>query len=82
MDYALISGAWILQIPGVLVEQFGQQISGELDVCSTENGVRLEQIFHYVERNYKGTISLQEAVDELGLNKEYKSRKNKEILEV
>lgn len=70
-NYPLISGALILQILGVLVEQFGQQISGELDVCSTENRVRLEQIFHYVEKNYKETISLQDAADELGLNKEY-----------
>lgn len=71
LNYTFISNALILQILAVLVEEFGELISEDIDICGAENLVRIERIFRYVENNYKEQITLQDASDELGLNKEY-----------
>lgn len=70
-SYPFSSAALVFQILSVLVEDFCQQISNEVRISGRENLSRMEQIFYYVEKNYHNPITLQEAADVLGLNKEY-----------
>lgn len=70
-SYALASSALILQIMAVLVEQFSEPAPESLNVSDVDNLARVEQVFNFVEQNYQEPIALQDAADELGLNKEY-----------
>lgn len=70
-SYSLMSAALVLGILAVLVDEFSEIMSEDIRVSGIDDLVRIEQVFSYVEQNYKEQISLQEAADELGLNKEY-----------
>lgn len=70
-SYALASSALILQIMAVLVEQFSEPAPESLNVSDVDNLARVEQVFNFVEQNYQEPIALQDAADELGVNKEY-----------
>ena len=70
-SYPFRSSAIVLQILAQLVEDFSVSVSEKMDMSNVENLVRVEQVFQYVEKSYKKQVSLQEAADELGLNKEY-----------
>ena len=70
-SYPLASSALVLQIMAGLVDNFSQKLSQDMEVSSVDNLARMEQIFQYVEEHYKEPISLQDAADMLGLNKEY-----------
>lgn len=69
--YALVSGAMIMFIMAVLVDFFSTPISDASALPNADNLGRVEQIFYYVEQHYREAIELQDAADELGLNKEY-----------
>lgn len=69
--YQMRSTALILNILSGLVESFGEPMTKTLSESRSSNMGRLEQICDYVEHHYKEEITLQEAADELGLNKEY-----------
>lgn len=70
-SYQFMSSAIVLQILAVLVDNFCEVVSEEVNISGIENLARIEQIFQYVEQNYREQIALQDAADELGLNKEY-----------
>lgn len=70
-SYPLTSSALILLIMAVLVDYFSTPVSDAAALPNADNLSRVEQIFHYVEQHYRAPIELQEAADELGLNKEY-----------
>lgn len=69
--YQLKSTALILEILTCLIEHFSKPIAKSASVAKVGNMERLEQICDYVEHNYKEEIMLQDAADELGLNREY-----------
>ena len=70
-SYPFASSAIVLKILAELVDNFSELVSEELNIAGADNLVRVEQIFQYVEEHYKEPISLQDAADEAGLNKEY-----------
>lgn len=70
-SYPLISGAMILLVMAVLVESFSTPVSDAAALPDADNMSRIEQVFRYVEQHYQEPIELQDAADELGLNKEY-----------
>lgn len=70
-SYRLRSTALILNILAELLEDFSYPVTKEASELQVNNMGRMEQICDYVEHHYKEEISLQEAADELGLNKEY-----------
>lgn len=70
-SYPLTSGAIVLGILAELVDDFSEIVSEELNIAGVDNLVRVETIFQYVEEHYKEPISLQDAAEEAGLNKEY-----------
>ena len=69
--YRLRSTALILNILACLTEHFGVSGVKVSPIAKAGNMERLEQICDYVEHHYAEEITLQEAADELGLNKEY-----------
>ena len=69
--YQLKSTALILDILACLIEHFSESITKSASEAKVGNMERIEQICDYVEHHYKEEITLQEAADELGLNKEY-----------
>lgn len=69
--YQLKSTALILNILACLIEHFSEPITRSASEAKVGNMERIEQICDYVEHHYKEEITLQEAADELGLNKEY-----------
>lgn len=69
--YQMRSTALILDIVACLVEHFSEPVTKSVSDTKISNMERLEQICDYVEHHYNYEISLQEAADELGLNKEY-----------
>ena len=73
--YQLRSSSLILEIIAELVENFSEPVTTSKTQTNTyvrlTNVERLEQICDYVEHNYQNEITLQEAADELGLNREY-----------
>lgn len=69
--YQLKSTALILDILTCLIEYFSAPVARSVSASKTGNMERLEQICDYVEHNYKEDITLQDAADELGLNREY-----------
>ncbi|MCC8060490.1 MAG: AraC family transcriptional regulator [Clostridiales bacterium] len=69
--YPLRSNALILEILAELAEHFSTPLpEGALALDATRTG-RMEQVFQYVEEHYTGPISLQDAADAIGFNKEY-----------
>lgn len=70
-SYPLASSALVLQIMAGLVDYFSRKLSQDIEVFGVDNLARMEQIFQYVEEHYQEPISLQDAADTLGLNKEY-----------
>lgn len=71
VSYPFQSSALILQVMAVLVDQFSEPVPETVLASGGDQLSRVEQIFHYVEQHYREPIELQEAADELGLNKEY-----------
>ena len=69
--YQLRSTALILDILAGLVEHFSEPVTKAVSETRVGNMELLEQICDYVEHHYREEISLQEAADELGLNREY-----------
>lgn len=69
--YQLKSTALILKILACLLEHFTQPVTKAASDAKTGNMERFEQICAYVEHNYGREITLQEAADTLGLNREY-----------
>ena len=54
-----------------LIEKFTATVTRSVSETKSGNMGRLEQICDYVEHHYKEEIALQDAADELGLNREY-----------
>lgn len=69
--YKLRSTALILEIMACLIETFTAPVAQSVSETKTGTMGRLEQICDYVEHHYKEEIILQDAADELGLNREY-----------
>lgn len=69
--YQMKSTALILDILTCLIEHFSEPVTKSASAARVGNMERLEQICDYVEHNYREEIALQDAADELGLNKEY-----------
>lgn len=69
--YQLRSTALILEVLAELIEHFSTPITKSVSQNRVGNMERLEQICEYVEHHYQEEITLSEAADELGLNKEY-----------
>ncbi len=69
--YGLRSTALILEIMACLIEHFSEPVTRQSTEIKGSNMERLEQICTYVEHHYMEEISLQDAADELGLNREY-----------
>lgn len=69
--YQLRSTALILDILACLIEHFSEPVTKSASEAKISNMERLEQICDYVEHHYGEEITLKEAADELGLNKEY-----------
>lgn len=69
--YHLRSTALILEILANLIEHFSEPVTKSVSEARVGNMERLEQICDYVEHHYRDEITLQEAADELGLNREY-----------
>lgn len=70
-SYPFMSHALVLQILAVLIDDFSERIGEDANIPGIENLARVERIFQYVEQNYREQITLQDAADELGLNREY-----------
>lgn len=69
--YQLRSTALILEILACLMEHFTEPVTESVSELRGNNMERLEQICAFVDHNYRREITLQEAADELGLNREY-----------
>ena len=69
--YRLKSTARILELLACLVEHFSEPVSLVATQSKAGNMERLEQICTYVDHHYREEMTLQEAADELGLNREY-----------
>lgn len=70
-SYQLKSNALVLDILAEMIDYFSSPITENLSVSGYDRLARMEQIYHYVEDNHAGEITLQDGADELGLNKEY-----------
>lgn len=81
-SYQLRSNALVLEILADLVEHFSSPASETLSVSAYNNLARMEQISQYVENHHQEQITLQDAADELGLNKAYFCRFFKENMGV
>lgn len=69
--YRMRSTALILEILAGLLENFSTPVTRQDTEAKVSNMQRLDQICAFVEHHYTEDISLQEAADELGLNREY-----------
>ena len=69
--YRLKSTALILNILACLMEHFADPVTLSATAAKIGNMERLERICDYVEQHYREELTLQEAADELGLNREY-----------
>lgn len=70
-SYLFRSSALVMLIMAELTDFFSMRFS-EGDMESDVNQlVRVRQVFQYVEEHYRESIRLQDAADELGLNREY-----------
>lgn len=70
-SYELKSNALVLNILAELVDFFSTNITDTLSVSGYHKLTRMEEIYHYVEDHHSEEITLQDAADELGLNREY-----------
>lgn len=71
ITYELKSNALVLNILSCLIEHFSVPMTKTLSVKDLKNIERMNQMETYVEEHYKEPIALQDAADELLLNKEY-----------
>ncbi|BBF43733.1 two-component response regulator TrxR [Lachnospiraceae bacterium KM106-2] len=71
VTYELKSNALVLEILACLIENFSIPMTETLSIKNIKNIDRMNQIEKYVEEHYKESITLQDAANELGLNKEY-----------
>lgn len=69
--YQLRSNSIILEILADLIDYFSEPISPVTSYTRLSNIERLEQVCDYVEHHHMEEITLQDAADELGLNREY-----------
>ena len=69
--YMLRSSGLIMELMDTLTESFSQNVKDVLPENFISQMERLGKIIDYAEDNYQNSISLQEAADYLGLNKEY-----------
>lgn len=69
--YQLRSTAFILEILAILLESFSAPITKTVSENRIGNMERLEEICDFVEHHYQEEITLGEAAEEIGLNKEY-----------
>lgn len=69
--YQLRSNSLILEVLAELIEHFSEPVIPASGYVRLSNVERLEQVCDYVEHKYKEEINLQDAADELGLNREY-----------
>ncbi len=69
--YQLRSTAFILEILAILLESFSASITKTVSENRIGNMERLEEICDFVEHHYQEEITLGEAAEEIGLNKEY-----------
>lgn len=69
--YQLRSTAFILEILAILLESFSTSITKTVSENRIGNMERLEEICDFVEHHYQEEITLGEAAEEIGLNKEY-----------
>lgn len=69
--YQLRSTAFILEILAILLEDFSTPITKTVSETKIGNMERLEEICNFVEHHYQEEITLGEAAEEIGLNKEY-----------
>lgn len=69
--YQLRSTSLILEILACLIEHFASPVTENASEATGNHMERLEQICAFVDHNYRREITLQEAADELGLNREY-----------
>lgn len=70
-SYALRTSALIMSIMAEITDAFTIRFSDGDLVSDVSQVTRIRQVFQYVEEHYKESISLQDAADELGLNREY-----------
>ena len=69
--YLLRSTSLMLNLLAELVEYFSTPITPVMTYTRLTNVERMEQVCDYVEHHYQEEITLQDAADELGLNREY-----------
>jgi AraC-like DNA-binding protein len=69
--YQMRSTGLILQLLAELIEHFSEPVTKGTSEIKVNNMARLELICDYVEHHYRGEITLQEAAEEAGLNREY-----------
>ena len=69
--YRLRSSALILEILACLIEHFSEPVTETGAEMKAGNMERLDQICTYVEHHYAEEITLGDAAEEAGLNKEY-----------
>ena len=69
--YLLRSTSLMLNLLAELVEYFSTPVTPVTTYTRLTNIERLEQVCDYVEHHYQEEIALQDAADELGLNREY-----------
>lgn len=69
--YRLRSTALILELLACLIEHFSEQVTDTGAETKAGSMERLDQICTYVEHHYAEEITLGEAAEEAGLNKEY-----------
>lgn len=69
--YPMRSSGLILEILANLIEHFSETLSKGVTEDGGSNMERLERICEYVEQHHAEAISLQDAADALGLNREY-----------
>lgn len=70
-SYPFSSSALILAVMAVLVDEFSIPAPETVVNAGNSHLSRIEQIFQYVEQNYREPVRLEEAAEKLGLNKEY-----------
>lgn len=70
-SYTLRSSALILLVLAELTDFFSQPVTEHTVAADVSQLSRIEQVFQYVERHFREPVELQDAADELGLNKEY-----------
>lgn len=70
-SYALRCNGIVLEILAELVDHFSEPMAESMSVTDLGKFSRMEEICNYVEDHYMEAISLQDAAETLGLNKDY-----------